>query len=75
MTNELLGVRILCNQNNITYVEIDTTYGKKKLRLPYTVTITERGDKYNYSMSVKSWCKAMNINYKRYFNLIHKDCN
>ena len=72
--NYLLGVKCLYNTDTYTVIELDTKHCKKIIRLPYTRVVNLQGDKYEYSMSVKNYCKAMGIDYRKYFQMIHKDC-
>jgi len=68
---ELVGVRCSYNTDKVSVVEIETNFKKKELILPYT----REGDKYSYSVSVKDYCKLHRIEYRKYFNMLHKDCN
>lgn len=72
--NYLLGVRSLYNTDTETVVELDTFYGKKIIKLPYKKTESRKGIRYNYNIGVKNYCKALSIDYRKYFSLIHKDC-
>lgn len=78
MVAYLDGVRCLYNTDTESVIELVTDKFKKIVRLPYTVTILEKdrgnGNRYNYSNNVKSICKALNINTRDYFGIIHSDC-
>lgn len=73
MVNYLKGVRCLYNTDTASIVELDTFEGTKQIRLPYTKFVSPKGIRFNYIMGVKSFCKALGIDYRKYFHLIHKD--
>lgn len=71
----LRGIKAIDNKNNITLVELTTDLGKEYIKIPYKVKqITDNKNKIEYSMSIKRFCSARNINYRGYFGLVHSDC-
>ena len=77
MSNYLEGVRCIANTENYSIIELETTYYKKLIRLVHTTKEIKQGgeDRYEYSLSIKDYCRLHDIKYKDYLNMIHKDCN
>ena len=76
MENYLEGVRCIANTNNYSLIELTTTFYKKIIRLVHTTVAVPLGqqDRYEYSLSIKDYCKLHNIKYKGYLNMLHRDC-
>lgn len=66
----LMGVRCNYNTDKVSVVELETNFKRVELIIPYTVN----GDRYEYSLSIKDYCKLHHIEYRKYFNMLHKDC-
>lgn len=73
MAEYLDGVRALYNTDKYTAVEITTDKNTYTAKLPYTKTQKEnREDVYNYSLSIRDWCKLRKIIMKDYFGFKHQ---
>ena len=69
MVEYLDKVKSLYNTDTYTVLDIETNKDKYRVRLPYVIIQSQKGDRYGYSMGVKQWCSIHKINYQYYFNL------
>jgi hypothetical protein len=79
MTEYLESIRVINNCNNITSFAIVTNYGRYKWELEYKIIPKQKPnvihyDMYRYNKSLIDICRDKGIEYKDYFNMIHKDC-
>ena len=76
MENYLEGVRCIGNTDNYSLIELETTFYKKIIRLVHTVVPVPSGqqDRYEYSLSIKDYCRLHDIKYRDYLNMLHRDC-
>ena len=73
MAEYLDGVRTKYNTDKYTVVEISTDKNTYTAKLPYTKTQKEnREDVYQYSLSIRDWCKLRKIIIKDYFGFKHQ---
>ena len=73
MVEYLDKVKSLYNTDTYTVLDIETNKDKYRIRLPYVIIESQKGDRYGYSMGVNQWCKLHGIITKEYFKILHKD--
>ena len=73
MAEYLDGVRTKYNTDKYTVVEISTDKNTYTAKLPYTIKHKEKvEDIYQYSLSIRDWCKLRKIIIKDYFGFKHQ---
>lgn len=73
MAEYLDEVRVKYNTDKYTVVEISTDKNTYTAKLPYTINAREKvEDTYNYSISIRDWCKLRHIIMKDYFGFKHQ---
>ncbi len=73
MVEYLDKVKSLYNTDKYTAVEITTNKDVYTAKLPYTIKPKEKErDVYQYSISIRDWCRLRHIIVKDYFKFKHK---
>ena len=73
MPEYLDEIRVAYNTDKYTVVEISTDKNTYTAKLPYTRKHKEnKEDGYQYSISIRDWCKLRKIIIKDYFGFKHQ---